>query len=168
MQGALSITRRCCPLMREKIVKSRYIGFSFFFLLCVHTYIRPVLYSLNCFILLYYSSAFFQLRWLINPFDCARHRRACRCFKHAYVFFSCPYNARRKRNILSDGIYAFLWNMFKIFKTCLAKGITATKEHGTRAVVATLLFVRRREDSGIGINMGSGVRFHWGRTGVSR
>lgn len=58
------VSRRRCPLMREKIVKSRYIGFF-----CALPPSPRALYALNCFILLYYSSAFFQLRRLINPFD---------------------------------------------------------------------------------------------------
>lgn len=130
--------RRRCPLMREKIVKSRYIGF--FYALPRFTFtcsVFSIVLSLLFFRVLSITTAN-QSLWS-RPTS----SRACGYFKRAYMHFS-PVLRRRRRNILSDGIYAFLWNMFKIFKTCLAEGITATKEYGTRAqsLRVSLLFVR--------------------------
>jgi len=128
MQGALSRTLVSSALPFDAWKDCKVAIYRLF--------LRPplprALCPLNCFILLYYSSAFFQLRRLISPFDRARHRLEHADTLNARMHFS-PVLRRRKRNILSDGIYAFLWNMFKIFKTCLAEGITATKEYGTRA-----------------------------------
>lgn len=147
MQGALSITLVSSALPFDAWKDCKVAIYRLF--------LRPPplpcalpLCSLNCFTLLYYSSAFLQLRRLISPFDRARHR-----LEHADTFntrmhFS-PVLRRRERNILSDGIYAFLWNMFKIFKTCLAKGITATKEYGTQSLRLSPLCASVEETRGL-------------------
>lgn len=100
-------------------------------------FIFDLLFPLSRFIILLHVSA----TWANQSFLCSCWTLSSSLsMRMVYLYFSFATVARiflrsynEKRKIYSVGWYlCILWNMFKIFRTCLVESITATKEYGVR------------------------------------
>lgn len=90
----------------------------------------------------------FQLRKLISSFvpNIVKELKYANdlfsfLIRNSRVYFSLLVVHDEKEIFFRTVFTCVLWNMFKIFRTCLVESITATKEI-QNAVAATLLFVR--------------------------